>query len=392
MTEKIYLGDSRLLSFEADAVDVRKGDGMSYVRLNKTCFYPTSGGQPCDTGTISGRQVTDVFIESGDIVHAVAGDVAQGKVRCEVDAARRLDHMQQHTGQHILSQAICRLMHTGTESLHIGASASTIDILVQALSEADVRKIEHDANAIVFSDAPIRTYEVQELDGSCRKSSSREGPLRIVEIGGFDKTPCGGTHCQRTGEVGLIKITDYFKKGKLWRIEFVCGGRALARMQQDGNTLGTLTALLNVPRKDVPAKISALLSSIKDTERACDALRGTIAASEVSACITTAHRSRGQAVCSAIVEDGAIAQKMGKLISGMSQVVCVIGAPTGKGPQIIVAAAADSGCSAKDIIGPALDVLGGKGGGSAQYASGKGTDNGLLEEAVACAYRRAVEG
>jgi alanyl-tRNA synthetase len=300
--------------------------------------------------------------------------------------------MQQHTGQHILSQSIYRHLAAGTESLHIGATSSTIDIPVKRLSDTDVGIIEQGANTIVFSDIPIRTYEVGELDETYRKSSSLEGPLRIVEVEGFDKTPCGGTHCRRTGEVGLIKITDYYKKGVFWRIEFVCGGRALARMQSYGSILRRLTALLNVPQEAVPDKVSALLEGMKDAERARDALKDGMAASTLQSCVDSASKVGGVAICTAIVDDAVVAQKMGKLATEMSMTVCIVGAPTDKGPQMVVSASPDSGYNAKELIVPALDALGGKGGGSPQFASGRGADNTLLEQAVAAARLRATEG
>jgi alanyl-tRNA synthetase len=216
--------------------------------------------------------------------------------------------------------------------------------------------------------------------------------LRIVEVEGFDKTPCGGTHCRRTGEVGLIKITDYYKKGVFWRIEFVCGGRALARMQSYGSILRRLTALLNVPQEAVPDKVSALLEGMKDAERARDALKDGMAASTLQSCVDSASKVGGVAICTAIVDDAVVAQKMGKLATEMSMTVCIVGAPTDKGPQMVVSASPDSGYNAKELIVPALDALGGKGGGSPQFASGRGADNTLLEQAVAAARLRATEG
>src|SRR5215831_14905116 len=184
MTERLYYADSRLTSFDATVESCDPAGGRFEVRLNRTAFYPTSGGQPFDTGRIGGVGVVDVIDrEDGEIVHVTEGAIAPGSsVHAEIDWARRLDHMQQHTGQHLLSAAFDRLFGVRTESFHLGADTSTID-LAREVSPAEIARVEDAANAVVWDDRAVEIRYATDEEASrlpLRKESQRTGRLRLI--------------------------------------------------------------------------------------------------------------------------------------------------------------------------------------------------------------------
>src|SRR5215813_15505359 len=238
-TERLYYTDSGLLEFTASVIEVRETPDATHMILDRTAFYPTGGGQPNDTGSINGTEIIDVADgEAGTIIHiahrtaGVSSNLLVGKtVECRIDAARRLDHMQQHSGQHILSQAFVQACGAETRSFHLGSQTSTIDIELQTPTIELMRAAEDIANSVVFEDRPMRVHIVNEDEASrlpLRKESAVKGDIRVIEIENFDWSPCGGTHAARTGQIGLIAIRSFERAKKMTRVEFVCGGRALA--------------------------------------------------------------------------------------------------------------------------------------------------------------------
>lgn len=235
MTERLYYTDSHLTEFEATLRSAATGaDGRTTVVLDRTAFYPTSGGQPFDLGTINGTPVLDVVDgEDGSILHVVASPIEPGPVHGVIDRVRRLDHMQQHTGQHVLSAAFDRVLGVPTVSFHMGAESATID-LAREVSAIEIARAEAEANRIVWSDRPVTVRFVEPEEAArlpLRKESRREGTLRLVEVEEFDLSACGGTHVTRTGAIGIIAIgaAERFRGGS--RVEFFCGGRALSTLR-----------------------------------------------------------------------------------------------------------------------------------------------------------------
>ena len=229
MTIRLYYDEPYRATFDATVTSCVTRNGAIEVMLDQTAFYPTSGGQPHDLGTLSGARVLDVVdTESEEIVHVVDARLAEGtSVRGAIDWERRFDHMQQHTGQHVLSAAFDRMFGVRTESFHLGVTAATID-LAREVSVEEVRRAEDEANRIVWEDRPvaIRVATPEEAANlPLRKASLRSGPIRLIEVCDFDLSACGGTHVSRTGAIGIVATTgtDKFRGGS--RIEFVCGGR-----------------------------------------------------------------------------------------------------------------------------------------------------------------------
>src|SRR5262249_1655373 len=237
--------------FSAAVTRVDRRDGWTAVALDRTAFYPTSGGQPFDTGTLVTRsfegseetlKVVDVLDEDdGGVLHVLdgAGPAVGAIVRGTIDWARRFDHMQQHTGQHVLSAAVDHLFGVRTVSFHLGREASTID-LARELSREEIAAAEGEANRVVAENRSVSIRYVAAEEATklpLRKESQREGTLRLIEIEGFDLSACGGTHVERTGSIGVIAVgtVERFKGGQ--RLEFFCGSRALDRFRSMRDTL-----------------------------------------------------------------------------------------------------------------------------------------------------------
>jgi len=290
-TKKLYYDDAYLLEFEADVVERREHEGRPAVVLDRTAFYPESGGQPWDKGTLGGAKVAEVLDLDGTILHIVEGAVPEGRVRGSVDRATRLDHMQQHTGQHVLSQAFWELLKGETLSFHMGPGVSTLEIGLKTLSDADCDRIEDRANAIVLENREVKTYFVPEErigEVPLRRPPKKHGLLRVVEVDGFDYSACGGTHVRKTSEIGAIKILGIEKiRGNL-RFEFLCGGRALCDHRDKDRTVRRLAGAFSCAPGDVAAQVERLAVEHKALKKRARHLEERLAAFEAAEVVRTA--------------------------------------------------------------------------------------------------------
>jgi alanyl-tRNA synthetase len=272
MTERIYYEDAYLTRFRARVVEQLPLEGRFALLLDRTAFYPTSGGQPFDRGVINGRPVRDVLVREGDnaVLHvleeSLPDDVAE--VWGEIDWERRFDHMQQHTGQHILSQAFIKTLEAETVSFHLGVESATIDLFGPSeLSTGDMEKAELLANQIVWEDRPVSARVVAAGDLTSlplRKLPVVTNDIRIIEVQGFDWSPCGGTHVARTGEIGLIKVIKSERRGAELRVEFRCGMRALQDCAQKNTMLHQVAASFNVGHWELDQAVERLRAENKD--------------------------------------------------------------------------------------------------------------------------------
>ena len=246
MTERLYYNDCYLREFQARVLEV--SDDGRRVLLDRTAFYPSSGGQPFDLGMLGGAVVVDVIDEDERVVHVVETPLAPGEVSGEVDWARRFDHMQQHTGQHLLSAVFEELFGIGTVSFHMGSVTSTIDVSAAALDAKQIERVEERCAEIVGEARPVLiTFEDASADLGLRKASERTGTLRIVAIDGMDRSACGGTHLRTTAEIGAVAIRKLEKIRATTRVEFVCGLRAVRAARSDFRLLTDISRTLSRP-------------------------------------------------------------------------------------------------------------------------------------------------
>jgi len=285
-TERLYYRDSFLQNFPATVTDVRElsrnaGESVWQLALDRTAFYPTSGGQPHDTGTLRavarGGAAIAVPIESveedesGEVWHFLSKPLAVGtQVEADIDWNRRFDHMQQHTGQHLLSAIFLRELQAPTVSFHLGDATSTIDLAVPSVTSHALEGVELLVNQIIAEVRPVAVHFVSRAEaesmlaaGDLRKLPERAGEIRIIDIAGCDRNACGGTHVRSTGQIGGLLVRGTEKVSRGIRVEFVCGLRAVRAARADFAVLGQLTASLSAGPAEMPAAIERLRSEVK---------------------------------------------------------------------------------------------------------------------------------
>jgi alanyl-tRNA synthetase len=273
MTEhsrRLFYEDVYRLEFEAEVMERLTRDGKSALVLDRTCFYPEGGGQPEDRGTLNGTAVVHVADEEGKILHVLDSEVEGEKVFGRVDGARRFDHMQQHTGQHILSQAFYELLEGETRSFHLGEDVSTLEIGLDRISEDDVTRVEERANAVVMENREIRTYFKDDqtiAEVPLRRPPKVSGRIRVVEVADYDYSACGGTHLRRTGEAGLIKITRWERIRDNLRFEFLCGWRAFRDYGMKHRQLRELSIELTIGESEVASSFKRMQAELKSLRR-----------------------------------------------------------------------------------------------------------------------------
>jgi len=261
VTERLYYQDCYLREFRAHVLETAE-DGRR-VYLDRTAFYPTSGGQPFDTGKLGGANVIEVIDEEERVAHVLDAPVAQGEIAGAINWTRRFDHMQQHSGQHLLSAVLEELFKIPTVSFHLGADVCTIDVTAASLAVRQMEQAEERCAEIVREARPLGiSFEDGAADLGLRKESQRTGTLRVVAIDGIDRSACGGTHVRTTAEIGPVAIRKTEKIRGNTRLEFICGLRALRHARADFRTVQELSRQLSVPAAETPALVATQLERI----------------------------------------------------------------------------------------------------------------------------------
>lgn len=295
---RLYLDDPGQLEFDAVVREHRALPEGAGLVLDRSAFYPTSGGQPHDTGTLNGEPVLDVFeAADGAVVHRVATAVALGPVHGCVDGRRRRDHMQQHSGQHLLSATWVALHGRETLSFHLGRERCSIDLEGAALETAELDAVEQQANAIIWEARPVQARFLTPGETAVlRKAPPGPGPVRVVEIEGWDRNACCGTHVARTSEIGLVKLLGQEKVKGGTRLHFACGDRALAECGVALRRVDALALALTCHPEALAAKVTQLVEEVKVLRKAAENLRAQNATFEAQAWVTQAPRAGGVAV------------------------------------------------------------------------------------------------
>ncbi len=389
MTDRLYYTDAYRQTFAADVTAcVAAGDRFE-VTLSATALYPTSGGQPHDLGRLGGRHVVDVVDhDDGRLVHVVDGPLDVGQhVDGAVDWPRRFDHMQQHTGQHVLSAAFDRACQARTESFHLGTATATIDLHRQ-VTPAEITAAEAAANRVVWEDREVRVRFVSAEEAAAlplRKESARAGTLRLVEVVDFDLSACGGTHVARTGGIGLIAVTGWEKFKAGTRVEFVCGGRALTRLGDWRDALAATNRLLSVSPAELAPAIERLQAENKGLARTARGFQEQLA-THVAAELVGAGERVGDRVIVARAMDGWDAAGLKAIATGVAAhpgaAAAIFSAST---PMLVVIARApDVAIDAAAVLKALIASFAGKGGGKPDLAQGGGLV-GATDDIVAAA-------
>jgi alanyl-tRNA synthetase len=390
MTTRLYYADAYRTEFSANVVD-RNDDGTR-VYLDETAFYPTSGGQLHDTGTLGGVPVIDVIDEDDRVAHVLASALppTPAPVAGAIDWKRRFDHMQQHTGQHLLSAVFEDLFGHQTLSVHFGPDYSTLDLDTEMLSRDRMIAAEERANAVVAEARAVTvTFEDAATVADLRKPSDRAGTLRVVTIDTLDRSACGGTHVRGTAEIGAVLIRSAEKIRSATRVEFVCGVRAVRRARRDFESLTRIATSLSAGLDDVASLVTAQSERLKESDNARKRLEKELAPFRIRELYDRATPD-ATGMRTIVIRDVASMDELRTLAQGAFDFprVVVIGMLRSP-PSILLAASEDSGVDAGKLLKERLAAVGGRGGGSSRMAQGGVPDGAVLEPLVANLVNRA---
>jgi alanyl-tRNA synthetase len=393
-SQRLYYSDSFLSTFTAEVTGVRElegdsGDTVWQVSLSHTAFYPASGGQPFDTGVLRMPDATAFAIpveqveedERGMVWHFVRQPLSVGaQIEGQIEWGRRFDHMQQHTGQHLLSAVFLRELEAATVSFHLGEKISTIDLNCANLADHSVERVERIANEIIGEDRPVNTLFVSRSEadamlaaGRLRKLPDRPGSIRLIDIADCDLNACGGTHVRSTGQIGGLQIRGVEKVSRGVRVEFLCGLRAIKTTRADVAILGETAALLSTGVTDLPATVGRLLADGKAGAKERQKLREELAVFHAGELVLAEPVVNG--LCLVVREwkdrDRDYVKLLASRTAAASPATAVIfSAKDAEPTRVFVARSRDLKFDSGRMLREALAQLGLRGGGSADLAQG----------------------
>ncbi|MGE5591320.1 MAG: alanyl-tRNA editing protein [Bacillota bacterium] len=394
-TERLFHQDAYQTAFTGRVQDQVLRQGRWAVELDRTAFYATAGGQPHDTGRLSGFPVVDVTEEDDRILHWLdaAGEqppLAQGaEVQGEIDWPRRLDHMQQHSGQHILSGAFWRLLQAETVSFHMGSESSTIDLDAVDLGTEDVAQATRLANQVLWENRPIRVHWADTAEEASRLPL-RKPPkvltgVRVVEVDGFDFSACGGTHPHSAGEVGVIVARRWERYKGGTRVEFLCGGRALRDYEQQNAVGWELNRLLSVGVPELPQAVARLQEQAAEARRQWEKARSALLEQEAESLWRQGEPLAGEGRL-VLLNLGDRPMEEAKALAGVlcrhPLTVALLGTAAGGRAQLLFQRSPDLALDLNQLLRSVLPLLEGRGGGQPGVAQGGGPRVEALGEAL----------
>ena len=397
-TERLYYHDSRLIEFDARVVDVsERDDGAIAITLDRTAFYPTGGGQPNDTGMLGEARVVDcIDAEDEGVLHVVQGSVPQidDMVHGKVDWLRRLDHMQQHTGQHILSAAFVKLFDAPTRSFRVLEHECEIDVDLDNPNDERIEQAADLANQIIWECRPIQIRQVTSTEAAnlpLRKEPSREGDLRVIEIDDFDLTPCGGTHAKSTGEVGVITARSWERAKGLVRIQFMAGIRVLNDYRKANKTASEVAALFSAGRDDSSTLVARLIDENRQLVRRVrdlDQIACRVEAEELLRAVSEPPAIAGGPNSSTVIRrvfddrDADSLKHLALALIAHPNVIALLGSRDGDTARLVFARSANASGDMNVLMRSACEVIDGRGGGRPDLAQGGGPKAEKIQDAV----------
>ena len=373
MKDLLYYVDSTIQQFSAKILHIGN-DGRDYVVLSNTAFYPTGGGQPHDTGWLNDVEVIDVEKIEGEIRHYVNGQLALGEVTGQLNWQRRFDHMQQHTGQHILTAAFVELFNYATTSFHLGTGFVSIDIDTEEISEEQLQQAEARANEIILENRSIETKWVTKdelTEYNLRKDVAVDEDIRLVIIPNYDYNGCGGTHPTSTGQVNQLKIMATEKMKKQIRVHFVCGERVLQELAMRKTVLTDVARQLSVPEEQAATALKKVMDSAKATDKSLAEAQEALLQYEARELLAGAQ----QHIVAMHFENRSIQalQKLARFITQLDvEAIALLAANNEDKLQFVAARGQNVTLSMKNVAATALAIINGKGGGSDALAQGGG--------------------
>jgi alanyl-tRNA synthetase len=428
-TERLYYTDSRLLEFDARVIDLdERDDGAVAVVLDRTAFYPTGGGQPNDTGTLGDARVVDcIDAEEDGVLHVIQGPTPEigDNLHGKIDWLRRLDHMQQHTGQHILSAAFVKLFDAPTKSFRMLEHECEIDVELDNPTDEQIERAVDLSNQIIWESRPIGIRQVTADEAATlplRKEPAREGELRVIEIDDFDLTPCGGTHAKSTGEVGVIAVRSWERAKGLTRIQFMAGIRLLRDYRKANRTASDVATLFSAGREDSPALVTKLIEenkqlarrvreldqiacrveaedllkefrrsdreAVEENSRGLSARRDTLGIDHPPA--SDPERVKDESAVSIITRvftdrDADSLKHLALALIAHPNVIAFLGSRDGETARLVFARSANAAGDMNALMRKACEMIDGRGGGKPDMAQGGGKKISALADALAAA-------
>ena len=396
LSKRLYYEEPYLQEFKGRILEKIKIDGKPALILDNTCFYPTSGGQPNDLGYIQGVSIVDVIEDNEKIIHVLKEDIGEecgDTIMGKIDWKRRFDHMQQHLGQHILSGALMKLWSVETVSFHLGEEVCTLDIAKGKLTEEEVKKAEECANEIIFDNRPVKCYFVEgeeELKRlNLRKVPEKTGKIRIIEVENFDLSACGGTHCRTTGEVGMIKITKWEKRGENIRLEFICGRRAWKDYFWKNEVIKNVSNKLTIKYSELGEAIDRMLEERKEIWKELKEFKEKLQEHEAKRLIDESSlKDEGIKIISKIFEDKnfqEVKELIQKIINLDDSIVILAGIKSkGEGAKLLFACSRilEYDMNVNGLIREAGKFIEGRGGGAPNFAQAGGKKAEGIEDAL----------
>ncbi|OHR70161.1 hypothetical protein HMPREF3291_07230 [Bacillus sp. HMSC76G11] len=281
MNEKLYYTSPKTFEWKTTVTETEERNGLKLVKLKETAFYPEGGGQPSDQGFIDHIEIAGLLENGEEIYHIVSDFPSENEVTCKVNSKRRIDHMQHHSGQHLLSAVCIELYDFHTESFHLGSDTVTIDLRTPQLTPEQMKLIEEKTNQYIFENRKIHTFFAEETelhDLPLRKWPDLKEKIRIVQIEGIDTSACCGTHVERTGEIGLLKLIKTEKQKGMIRLHFKCGLRALSDYQSIQETIQFAGQFFQTSTNEISARLTAMDQETKMLKKEAEQLRAENAA------------------------------------------------------------------------------------------------------------------
>ena len=331
MTHRLYHHDAFLCGFQARVLSCEPDPAGFRITLDQTAFYPDSGGQPADRGQLGGLPVLDVS-ETADerVCHLVSGRL-EGEISGEIDFGRRFDHMQQHSGQHLLSAVWVRLFNLRTIGFHLGADFSTIDLESEKVTPAQIQAVLDEVNRAVWQDLPV-TVSFHPADEApalgLRKPTERTGLIRVIQIEGHDRSACGGTHVRSTGQIGLVAVLKTEKIRGTTRLHFICGDRAWRAFQLHLGILDRISGLTSAGFPELPARVEKLLLGAREMEKEIGRLKNELLEKQVPELRGQGRLPDGSCLVSLLLDEPAPAARFlcQKLIAGENATFALVAA------------------------------------------------------------------
>jgi alanyl-tRNA synthetase len=391
-TKKLYFDFPYQRDFSARIVERRTQEGRPALVLDQTCFYPESGGQPFDIGTLAGVNVLQVFEAEGKIVHVVENDILSEEVIGNIDWTTRFDHMQQHAGQHVLSQSFFELYKAETLSFHLGEEVSTLEMDLRNFTEDQAARIEERANAVVFENREIKSYFVSEEQVKAiplRRPPKKHGLIRVVEVAGFDFSACGGTHPYRTGEIGLVKILKWDRIRDNIRFDFVCGKRAMKDYALKHSILREMALSFTVIESEVPASVAKISTELKDQKKRMKKIQERLMQLEAQEMIQKAEGRIIKGTSAERTVEGTRHLALNIINSG--EFIVLFGSIMEGRGHLILAASESLGFDTRELIPIVSPLVEGKGGGSPSLVEIFAPVTSNIEKALDHAFQYVLE-